>query len=197
MAAVFSTTTTVRSDEEPNQRVEPSALSLIADYDIHHSHEKQEESHEGNIEVVRGVWREAQPPQFDSTLAPHPLVPYPVTNPDWWERTYRRVPDYRPINMELDLEERRQNAIFTIVGGIMVRGCAMLTVRTSYCGVGCILLMIFCRQVQQYGETQVVVSQTMGRRALEENGRLIDYCKSLCSYDNDDHWPCFENQTML
>ncbi|KAK4936723.1 hypothetical protein LTR10_022447 [Elasticomyces elasticus] len=131
MAAVFSTTTTVQSGEEPNQQVGPSALSLIADYDIHHSPEKQEETTEDNIEVAQGVWRQAQPAQFDPTLAPHSLVPYPVTNPDWWERTYRRVPDYRPINTGLDLEQRRQGPIFMLVGGIMVRGCAMMTAWAS------------------------------------------------------------------
>lgn len=57
------------------------------------------------------------------TLASHPPVPYPVSNPDWWDRTYRRVPDFRPVNRELDLSDRQQGAVFAFVGAIMVGGC--------------------------------------------------------------------------
>jgi hypothetical protein len=128
MAAVSSTTTTVEQRLEADQRISPSTLNLIADYEIQHSPARQHESTTVEVEVVEGIWREGQSPEFDPTLAPHPLVPYPVTNPSWWQRSYRSVPDYRPINTELDLEERRQGLIFMIVGGIMVRGCAMLTV---------------------------------------------------------------------
>lgn len=131
MAAVESTTTTVQPGHEPNQQIQPSTLSLIADYNIHHSPEKADETPGGVAEVVEGVWREAQPEAFDPTVAAHPRVPYPVTNPEWWQRSYRSVPDYRPINTELDMEERRQRPIFAIVGSIMIRGCAMVTVRFS------------------------------------------------------------------
>ena len=130
MAAALSITTTIQADQEPNQQIETAVLSLIGDYNIHHSPEKEEqEQEEGRLEVVEGVWREAQPARFDPTLAPHPLVPYPVTNPEWWEQTYRRVPDYRPINTELDHEERRQGLFVTVFGTIMVQGCVMMTVR--------------------------------------------------------------------
>lgn len=130
MASVFSTTTSAQTDGESHQQIQPATLRLIADYDIHHSPEKDEDRDGDSVEVMNGVRREAQPAAFDPTLAPHPTVPYPVTNPEWWQRTYRRVPDYRPINRELDLEERRQGLLFTIIGGIMIRGCAMITVRS-------------------------------------------------------------------
>src|SRR4051812_7825081 len=117
MASVFSTTANAQAGGESYQQIQPATLKLIADYDIHHSPEKDEDREGDNVEGVR---REAQPAAFNPTLAPHPTVPYPVTNPAWWQRTYRRVPDYRPINRELDFKERRQGLIFTIFGGIMV-----------------------------------------------------------------------------
>ncbi|KAF4537805.1 uncharacterized protein LTHEOB_11429 [Lasiodiplodia theobromae] len=74
-----------------------------------------------------GTPLEPQPAAFNPTLAPHPL-PYAVmTNPEGWPAdTFRRVPSYRPVNRGLDREERRQNAVFTVVGTFMIAGCAMI-----------------------------------------------------------------------
>lgn len=61
--------------------------NVLADYEIHHSVRNE------NTNV-------APPPE------PHPAVPG-VRNPDDWPTDRRRVPDYRPINMELDMTPRR------------------------------------------------------------------------------------------
>jgi hypothetical protein len=45
-------------------------------------------------------------------------------NPDWWPTDHRRVPDYRPINRNLDRSQRPNgvNAIETAFIFIMLRG---------------------------------------------------------------------------
>ncbi|KAI0973193.1 hypothetical protein F4678DRAFT_478375 [Xylaria arbuscula] len=105
-----------------------AALQLLADYKIHHSAERDERDSRNRqlVTVADGIQRESQPSDFDSSLAPHPLVPYPVTNPVSWPQHWRRVPDYRPVNPELDVEERRQKPLFFVIGGIMVWGCCFV-----------------------------------------------------------------------
>ncbi|KAH7134859.1 hypothetical protein B0J11DRAFT_595679 [Dendryphion nanum] len=127
MAAVTSTTV-VENDGTSRQPVDPGLLTVLADYDIHHS---TPQAHNPGSSVLIGghTLRQRQPPEFDPTLAAHPTVSYPVSNPSWWESTYRRVPEYRPVNRELDLEERRQNAVFRTVGAFMVFGC--MTIASS------------------------------------------------------------------
>ncbi|KAK7508870.1 hypothetical protein IWX49DRAFT_575007 [Phyllosticta citricarpa] len=61
--------------------------NVLADYEIHHS--------------VRGENTHVAPPP-----EPHPAVPG-VRNPDDWPTDRRRIPDYRPINYELDMVPRR------------------------------------------------------------------------------------------
>lgn len=114
-------------------RLAASVDEALQDYKIHHSSHQpsphQQQNAVSNIVIIAGdIPREAQPSDFDPSLAPHPTVPYPVSNPDWWTENFRRVPDYRPINQHLDLNERRQMLLFTIVGGIMVRGCWLMSV---------------------------------------------------------------------
>ncbi|KAI9034802.1 uncharacterized protein KD926_005460 [Aspergillus affinis] len=102
---------------------------LISDYGIHYSaSEKPHMSQQtGRLATVAGhMEREAQSVEFDPTLAPHPLVPYPVSNPAWWHKPYRRLPDYRPVNKNLDREQRRQNPLFMAVGWFMIAGCSMI-----------------------------------------------------------------------
>ncbi|KAF2647742.1 hypothetical protein K491DRAFT_614088 [Lophiostoma macrostomum CBS 122681] len=120
MAAVSSTTVVDRNGSR-HQRVDPGLLTLLADYDIHRSTPHPDDT-EGSVHVA-GQVRQRQPDEFDPTLAAHPTVSQPVTNPEWWESSYRRVPLYRPVNRELDLEERRQNALFRTVGTFMLFGC--------------------------------------------------------------------------
>ncbi|KAF4339362.1 hypothetical protein FBEOM_6776 [Fusarium beomiforme] len=133
----MSTTQTSTTNAHGSQvRIRPdlSVEDVLHDYKIHHSSHQplssdDQQSSDRNIVIVAGgIPREAQPSDFDSSLAPHPTVPYPVSNPGWWTDTFRRVPDFRPINQHLDLNERRQMLLFTIVGGIMVRGCWLMSV---------------------------------------------------------------------
>ncbi|KAF5607447.1 hypothetical protein FPANT_863 [Fusarium pseudoanthophilum] len=132
----MSTTQTSTADTRNTRlqlRPESTIEDALQDYKIHHSSHQSssavdQQSNNRNFVIVAGIPREAQPSEFDSSLAPHPTVPYPVLNPGWWTDTFRRVPDYRPINQHLDLSERRQMLLFTIVGGIMVRGCWLMSV---------------------------------------------------------------------
>ncbi|KAJ5660673.1 uncharacterized protein N7484_000045 [Penicillium longicatenatum] len=127
MAAVTTQTETVHAAGLPDA----AALRLISDYDIHRSHSEQTgiQQSTGQLVTVAGnLQREAQPSQFDPTQAPHPLVPYPVSNPGWWQQGYRRVPDYRPVNRELDREQRRQARLFQVVGTFMIAGCSIIAV---------------------------------------------------------------------
>ncbi|SPJ78812.1 uncharacterized protein FTOL_07203 [Fusarium torulosum] len=125
------TNTASASGNNSRLRFDASMEDALQDYKIHHSHQQassvQQRDGERDTVVVAGVTREAQPNDFDPSLAPHPPVPYPVSNPNWWTDTFRRVPEYRPINTSLDLNERRQMLLFTIVGGIMVRGCWLIS----------------------------------------------------------------------
>ncbi|KAH7066481.1 hypothetical protein FB567DRAFT_634918 [Paraphoma chrysanthemicola] len=121
MAAVTSTTV-IQSDGTRRQRVEPGLLTVLADYNIHSS-TPQLDDEQQSVLVGGHTLRQPQPEEFDPTLAAHPLAHYGIPNPNWWETTYRRVPHYRPVNTHLDLEERRQNAVFRTVGAFMVAGC--------------------------------------------------------------------------
>ncbi|KAF5719315.1 hypothetical protein FGLOB1_1227 [Fusarium globosum] len=127
-----TTQTSTTNTRDSHLRLQPdsSVEDVLQEYKIHHSSHRPDEqqTNDGNVVLVAGIPREAQPRDFDSSLAPHPTVPYPVSNPGWWTDTFRRVPDYRPINQHLDLNERRQMLLFTIVGGIMVRGCWLMSV---------------------------------------------------------------------
>ncbi|KIX09654.1 uncharacterized protein Z518_00735 [Rhinocladiella mackenziei CBS 650.93] len=126
MAAIISTI--VVRDGARSQLVQPEVASLIADFEIYQSRSSNSTERDNGSVIVGDVEREAQPADFDPTLAPRPTVAYPVSNPAWWETTFRRVPDYRPINYELDLSERRQNLAFTIVGSTMLLGRFTLAV---------------------------------------------------------------------
>ncbi|KAH5319454.1 hypothetical protein HBI12_113500 [Parastagonospora nodorum] len=121
MDAVSSSSTVVETSRSEQQRVEPGLLTLLADHDIHQSLPQPNDSLH-NIEIG-GQIRPPQADDFDPTLAAHPQVVGSVSNPAWWESTYRRVPPYRPANRELDLDERRQNPVFQVVGSVMAFGC--------------------------------------------------------------------------
>ena len=134
MAAV-SSTTVVQSDGSRRQRVDPGLLTLLADYDIHQS--PQQATDNLPRTEIAGQIRPTQPSEFDPTLAAHPPVARAVSNPEWWDATYRRVPPYRPVNRELDMEERRQNPVFQAVGVVMIFGCMTIAVSATckrFCG---------------------------------------------------------------
>lgn len=62
-----------------------STLSVLADYELHHSGDSEE------VAVAE--------------LSPHPVPPH--EEPANWDDSHRRVPEYRPINRELDQSQRR------------------------------------------------------------------------------------------
>lgn len=134
MAAVTSTTT-LDPRGNPEQHIEPRLLNVLDDYAIHHSPPAASDSAETPQDtiLVAGTRRQRQPSAFDPSLAAHPRVSYPVANPGWWEASYRRVPDFRPLNRGLDPEERRQQIVFQVVGKVMLAGC--MTVAVSWVAV--------------------------------------------------------------
>ncbi|KAH7357512.1 hypothetical protein BKA66DRAFT_574335 [Pyrenochaeta sp. MPI-SDFR-AT-0127] len=126
--ATLASTTMVDNESDRRPEDNSSPITILADYDLHRSTTRPNDA-AGDVLVGGHTLRERQPIDFDPSLAPHPTVTYPVSNPSWWQSTYRRVPDYRPVNKHLDLEERRQNAVFTVVGSFMVFGC--MTIASS------------------------------------------------------------------
>ena len=133
LSSVIMAMTTHSELEHQFDNIDAAGLRLVGDYAIHRSPTEQPEAQlpVQMTTVVGNVQREAQPLDFNPTLAPHPPVPYVVSNPEWWEQEYRRVPDYRPVNRGLDREQRRQNLLFTAVGTFMISGCSMIAVRGS------------------------------------------------------------------
>ncbi|PYH67388.1 uncharacterized protein BO88DRAFT_489345 [Aspergillus vadensis CBS 113365] len=74
-----STTTTTTST---SRAVDASTLSILSDYEIHHT---------------------------GSETQPQPRVPrdaVPVSQPVDWPSHYRRIPSYRPVDRNLSYEER-------------------------------------------------------------------------------------------
>ncbi|RSL95358.1 hypothetical protein CDV31_013918 [Fusarium ambrosium] len=121
-------TETTTASEARQLRLDAATSRLLEDYEIHHSSpaNRQRDGEPGTVIVAGGIRREAQPGDFDPTLAPHPPVPYPVSNPEWWPENSRNMPEYRPVNRNLDWDERRQSPLFTVVGGVMVWGCCFM-----------------------------------------------------------------------
>lgn len=77
MSSTTTTTTTTTS-----RAVDASTLSILSDYEIHHT---------------------------GSETQPQPRVPrdaVPVSQPVDWPSHYRRIPSYRPVNRNLSYEER-------------------------------------------------------------------------------------------
>lgn len=90
-----------------------SLAATLRDYDLHHS---------GGAE------------DHDVTLSPHPHPhPDPVTarlpNPPDWPTDHRRVPHYRPVNHDLDFNERGvRNTAEGVLISIMLNGCRIVGV---------------------------------------------------------------------
>lgn len=85
-----------------------SVLSVLAEYDLHHS---------GQAEA-------------SLPAAPNPRPEPTVRNPDWWPTDQYRVPDFRPVNTNLDLEERPDgiNAIERLFIFTMLNGVGLMAV---------------------------------------------------------------------
>jgi hypothetical protein len=132
MTIPSTTEVTSTQGEAQLQQLEPAVIRLLAGYELRSSSSgngtESEESSRKVFLVADSAPREAQPQAFDPTLAAHPPIDEPVTNPEWWQQQYRRVPDYRPVNRGLDLSERKQEAITTIVGSTILIGCCAIAV---------------------------------------------------------------------
>ncbi|RDL31059.1 Uncharacterized protein BP5553_09848 [Venustampulla echinocandica] len=83
-------------------------LEVLADYNLHHS-EGQSLSEQSTV---------SHPPYADALHQ---------NNPDWWPTDHRRVPDYRPINRNLDRIQRPDGTnmiemafIFTMLRGVQL-----------------------------------------------------------------------------
>jgi hypothetical protein len=77
--------------------------TVLADYELHHSPETE---------------------PLDTSLNAHPTPSSSHSNPSYWPIDARRVPDYRPVNRNLDQNERRvyQNGIERAFVGVMFTG---------------------------------------------------------------------------
>ena len=89
-----------------------SVLHVLADYDLHHSGNPQNPS-------------EPEPPNRNT--APD------VENPPNWDREHRRVPPYRPIDRNLDMELRPGgvNVVEAIFIATMLNGVRLTAVGAS------------------------------------------------------------------
>ncbi|KAL4945234.1 hypothetical protein BDV06DRAFT_219489 [Aspergillus oleicola] len=85
MSSTTTTTTTTT----------PTTLSLLSDYELHHS---------GQTEDRSTPQTSSFPPHSQSSFDSN------VSNPPTWPTTHRRVPPYRPINRDLDFNERSAGA---------------------------------------------------------------------------------------
>jgi hypothetical protein len=105
-----STTTTTTSTSTPSGPVPAEAARLrrwshLIDYELHHSDTSTESpipSHDNSTINIPHVQRTEQSSLY---LALH--------NPLDWPANHRRIPQYRPINRELDQNQRR---VYTSTG---------------------------------------------------------------------------------
>jgi hypothetical protein len=81
--------------------------SVLADYELHHT----DEGH-------------------DTSLNAHPAPAGSQQNPSSWPTEHRRVPEYRPINTELDQSERRVylSGVEQVFVGVMFTGVYLQSV---------------------------------------------------------------------
>jgi hypothetical protein len=87
-----------------------SLQTVLADYDLHHTDE--------------GV---------DTSLNAHPAPSASQQNPSSWPTEHRRVPEFRPVNTELDQSERRVylSGIEQVFVGVMFTGVYLESVSTD------------------------------------------------------------------
>jgi hypothetical protein len=85
-----------------------SLQTVLADYDLHHTEE-----------------------EIDISLNTHPAPSGSHQNPSSWPTEHRRVPEYRPINTELDQSERRVylSGVEQVFVGVMFTGVFLESVR--------------------------------------------------------------------
>jgi hypothetical protein len=87
-----------------------SLQTVLADYDLHHTEE-----------------------EHDTSLNAHPAPSSSQANPSSWPTEHRRVPEFRPINTELDQSERRVflSGVEQVFVGVMFTGVYLQSVSTS------------------------------------------------------------------
>ena len=93
--------------------VAQSVLHVLTDYDLHHSGDPV------------GCGR------LDEPNASHAAV-FEHQNPEWWPNDHRRVPDYRPVNRNLDRSQRPDGVngtervfIFTMLRGVQLNAVSV------------------------------------------------------------------------
>jgi hypothetical protein len=84
-----------------------SLHTVLADYDLHHTEE-----------------------EHDTSLNAHPAPTTSQVNPSSWPTEHRRVPEFRPINTELDQSERRVflSPVERVFVGVMFTGVYLQSV---------------------------------------------------------------------
>jgi hypothetical protein len=112
--------------------------STLADYDLHHS-----DSPESSI---------------DQSLNTHP-APLSHGTPSSWPTEHRRIPEYRPVNTELDQSERRVflSGVEQVFVGVMFTGVYLQSVSQSciewrWKGAGLMKIGCFAGLEGEYGE---------------------------------------------
>jgi hypothetical protein len=109
----ISTTTAITTSRVQSQTL--SNISLLADYQIHHS---------DGLSADAGYQGQSQTTEQNSGQS----------NPESWESGYRRVPNHRPVNRELDYNERPagiNTAEYCFIQ-TMLQGVRLMAVRLSF-----------------------------------------------------------------
>lgn len=95
--------------------ISQSVLTILADYELTHS---------GN-ETTEGTVEAPNPRSVEEETS--------SSNPDWWTRDYNGVPPHRPINYNLDREQRpwARPGIETAFVWVMLNGVGAVAVSNS------------------------------------------------------------------
>lgn len=118
-----------------------SVLQVLADYDLHHSGDP------------------AQPREADNpNQRPQPAA----NNPDWWPSNYNRIPPHRPINRNLDLEQRP--------GGVNIIERTFIFTMLNGCGINAVCL----QRAEAYKLFVTDVTQNAAQLWRTTGGRLND-----------------------
>jgi len=110
--------------------------AVLADYDLHHTPETT---------------------PLDTALNAHPSTCSSPFNPPNWTTDERRVPPYRPVNMNLDQSQRRvyQNGVERAFVNVMFTGVQIESVSVS-CQTMKRNLLTSCRLPVRFGELHLV-----------------------------------------
>ncbi|KAH8691283.1 hypothetical protein BGW36DRAFT_388030 [Talaromyces proteolyticus] len=121
---------TAQTLQQYSQAERTAALRLLADYEvkrtIYSSDEEQDSTNFANSPV--NSLAQADDTRIDPSTARHPRVPN-VIAPASWPRSFRRMPPYRPINYDLDAQERPtgDNPVISVFLVIVFCGCGLMS----------------------------------------------------------------------